>query len=291
MNQRLLTLFLLFAGAVSLAAQHGQFGFGFRAGLDYSKLSGPSETGPNGEKLESYTNDKGFHIGGAITYKFSDLAGARFEFMFTQRGSKYEYSGPSYYVLGRKTVSSITLMGTRVQTQHINNAYFDFPLLAYYKIGKLEVFGGLNTGLMISSTGGGTINFTGVSNGKPVDPFQLSLDYNYKSDKAGEASVERTVIIVNGLTYPEPTYQGAYYEFDTRGKMQFKTLDMGLIAGLSYYINEGFFFSWRYIYGLGDVDRNQYDISLQTLNSNGTHVQRADSNRSLSMQFSVGFSF
>ena len=290
MIQRLLFVLLFAACTFTLSAQEKQFGFGFRAGLSFSKFDGPSEMDPDGKSLESWSSDKGFHIGGALTYRFTDLVGARFEFMYSQRGTNYKYDGPSYYVLGRNTLPT-KLTGTRHQSMNINNAYFDFPLELYYKLGKFEIFGGFNTGLLVGSTAGGTIQFEGESNGNPVDPFILTLDYNYKKDKAGGASVERITVDVNGLKYMEPKILGAYYEFAERGKMQYQTLDFGLIGGVSYYINEGLFLSWRYLYGLGDVDRNQYDISLKDINSNNTHVPRADSNRSLSMQFSVGFSF
>lgn len=294
MIRRLLFILLLAACTITLSAQDKKIGFGFRAGLSYSKFNGPSEIGPNGETLETWSNDKGFHIGGAVSYKFTDLVGARLEFMYSQRGTSSKYDGPSYYVLGRNTLSEYILKGTRHQTLNVNNAYFDFPLLLYYKLGKFEIAGGLNTGFLIGSNGGGSITFEGISNGNAVAPFTLTMDHNYIKDKAGGASADRTTIKVNGLTYMEPTFLGAYYEFEERGKMQYQTVDLGLVGGLSYYINEGLFISFRYVYGLGDVDRNQYDISLQTINTNGTgftHVPRADSNRSLSMQFSVGFSF
>jgi len=294
MTQRILLTLLVISCAWTANSQNSQIGFGFRAGLSYSKFDGPSETGPNGEALESWSNDKGFHIGGGVTYKFTDLVGARLELSFSQRGTKTTYEGPSYYVLGRGTLSTIKLNGTRTQTLNVNNAYIDFPLTAYYKIGKFEIFGGLNTGILLASTGGGTITFDGTFNGSPVEQFTLSLNHNYKKDQAGGASADLTEINVSGLKYFEPTFQGAYYEFEERDKMQYQTIDIGLIGGASYYINEGLFVSFRYVYGLGDVDRNDYDISLQTINGttpNFTHVPRADTNKSLSMQFSVGFSF
>ena len=293
MTQRILLISLVMFCAWTANSQNSQLGFGFRAGLSYSKYDGPSEMGPNGEALESWSNDKGFHIGGGVTYKFTDLVGARLELSFSQRGTKTTYEGPSYYILGRETFP-YKLNGTRTQNLNVNNAYIDFPLTAYYKIGKFEIFGGLNTGILLASTGGGTITFDNIQNGSPEDEFILSLNHNYKKDQAGGASVERTEISISGAPFFEPTFLGAYYEFEERDKMQYQTIDMGLIGGASYYINEGLFISFRYIYGLGDVDRNDYDISLQTINGtspNFTHVQRADTNKSLSMQFSVGFSF
>ena len=298
MIQRILTLLLLIGiGTLTLSAQDKKIGYGFRAGLSYSKFNGPSEIGPNGEELESFTNDKGFHIGVSFAYKMTDLFGFRTEFMFSQRGTNLSYDGKSYYLLGRDVPSSdILIGGMRHQKLNVNNSYIDIPLMAYHKIGKLEIFGGLNTGFLISSTAGGSINFEGESGGNHVMPypFLLSLDYNYKADKAGEASIERTPIDVSGLPYFEPSTLGAYYEFAERGKMQYQTLDFSLMAGASFYFNQGLYLSWRYLYGLGDVDRNDYDISLQDIQTVGQeyiHVKRADNNRSLSMQFSVGFSF
>jgi hypothetical protein len=63
------------------------------------------------------------------------------------------------------------------------------------------------------------------------------------------------------------------------------------VAGASFFLNEGLFLSARYIHGLGDVDRNDYDVSLRSLNPNGTYIQRDDLNKSKSWQFSIGFSF
>ena len=61
--------------------------------------------------------------------------------------------------------------------------------------------------------------------------------------------------------------------------------------GLFDIANEGLFFSARYVHGLGDVDDNLYDVSLQSLNTDDSFKQRADKNTSRSWQFSVGFSF
>lgn len=292
MTQRILVFLLAILCTLSISAQDKKIGYGFRAGLSYSKFDGPSETGPDGKELESFTNDKGFHIGAAFSYKFTDLVGARAEFMYSQRGSNIKYDGPSYYEVGRRLVPYV-LKGTRQQQLNVNNTFIDIPVMLYYKFGKLEIFGGLNTGLLIGSTGAGSLRIEDVTNGTLApDPFlALTLDYNYKKDKAGEASLEQTEFTVNGLPFSEPSTLGAYYEFEERDKMQYKTLDFGLVGGASFFFNEGLFVSWRYVYGLGDVDRNEYDISLQTLNTDRTHVKREDNNRSLSMQFSVGFSF
>ena len=119
----------------TVLGQYEEVGLGFKAGLNFSKFDGPSETGPNGEALESFRVVNGFHIGGIVNIKFTDLVGLRTEFTYTQRGTEYEYNGPSYYTLGKNTLRSVTLMGTRNQTMKVTNAYVDIPLMSYYKIG------------------------------------------------------------------------------------------------------------------------------------------------------------
>jgi hypothetical protein len=291
MVKYLFVFVVCFGIAGSVAGQHG-IGFGFRAGLNYSKLVGPSELGPNGESLETNAMANGFHIGAAVNFKFTDLVGMRAEFVYSQRGTQYTYQGPSYFVLGRNNVLTTTLGGSRKQTLNISNAYIDIPVLAYYKFGSLEILGGFNSGLLVASTGGGTIDFNGTSGlGTAVDPFRINLSYNYKKDKAGGSSAELQQVLVDGRAYNVPTAVGAYYDFSAKDKNLFKTLDFGLVAGASYFLNEGLFLSARYIYGLGDADRNEYDISLKALDANGKNIPRADINKSRSWQFSVGFSF
>ena len=285
-----LVFFLVISSLLPAMAQYEEVGLGFKAGLNYSKFDGPSEVGPNGEALESFRTVNGFHIGAIVNIKFTDLVGLRTEFTYSQRGTEYEYNGPSYYTLGKYTLRSVTLNGTRKQTMKVTNAYVDIPLMAYYKIGYFEIFGGVNSSLLVGSTGGGNIEFNGVSPiGNPV-PFNVTLNHNYKTDEAKGASPEIEEVSVDGQDYEVPSFTGAYYDFEKRDKNFYKTLDFGLIAGLSYYFNDNLFISGRYIHGLTDVDRNDYDVSLQSL-QNGSLVARADKNTSRSIQFSVGFSF
>lgn len=281
---------LIIAG--SAFAQNEKLGYGFRAGASISTFNGPSETGPNGESLESWSNAKGFHIGAAVSYKVTDLFGARMEFVFSQRGTIYDYKGPSYYVLGRGNVLTTTIGGTRTQTLNVSNAYIDLPLMVYYKIGMFELSGGLNSALLIASTAGGSTDFEGKSAlGTTVAPFEVGLNHNYKKDEAGGASEETISVNVDGRNYAVPETVMAYYEFPVKDKNQYKTLDFGIVGCVSIFLNEGLFFSARYVHGLGDVDENLYDVSLQSLNPDGSFIQRADKNTSRSWQFSVGFSF
>jgi hypothetical protein len=281
------TLTILLLQSTAAFAQYEGIGLGFKAGLNYSKFDGPSETGPGGESLETYSTSSGFHIGGIVNIKFTDLVGLRTEFTYSQRGTKYDYEGPSYYTVGKNTLRELTVTGNRKQTMKVTNAYIDIPLMGYYKIGFFEISGGLNSSLLVASTGGGSIEFDAT---QPVTgSFNVTLNHNYKGDEAGEASTALKDVFGQDYTVHEST--GAYYDFETKDKNLYKTLDFGLIAGLSYFLNDNLFLSARYIHGLTDVDRNEYDISLQSLQPNGNLVARADKNASRSFQFSLGFSF
>lgn len=277
---------------VNTYAQSDFFGFGFRAGLSFANIDGPSELGPNGEELEENKMSSGFHIGMTFNLKFTDIMGLRGEAIYSQRGTDYTYEGPSYYLLGRNTLQSVTILGTRRQTINVSNSYIDIPITAYYKIGYFEIFGGLNTGLLIGSAAGGEIEFEGISPiGNNVAPFQVGLDYNFLKDEAGSAGETTQEVNVDGRKYEIPRFVGAYYEFSSKDKSLYKSLDFGITAGVSYFLNDGLYISGRYIHGLGDIDRDFYDRSLQTLDTNGNPMQRADINKSKSWQFSVGFTF
>jgi hypothetical protein len=268
----LISMLVFLAG--TLRAQSDKFGYGFRAGLNVAQYDGPSEIGPNGEKLESNKSASGFHIGATFSYKFGDLMGIRTELIYSQRGTDYLYEGPSYYYLGANSVTPITLSGKRTQSINIGNSYIDVPFSFYYKIKGFELSAGANFGFLISSNAGGNLKFEGKSpiTGNAIVPFNILLDYNYKSDKGGEASSTTQNVNVDGRIYTVPISQGAYYDFPQRDKDMFQTVDVGL-------------------YGLGDVDRNEYDISLQKLNPDKSFMPRQDINKSKAWEFSVGFSF
>jgi len=275
-----------------LMGQNEKIGFGFRAGASIARLDGPSEIGPNGESLEEYTMARGFHLGAAFIYKFTDLVGMKAELVYSQRGTIYNYEGPSYYVLGRGNVLTTTITGTRKQELNLSNTFLDVPLMAYYKIGSFEISGGVNMGVLLASTAGGDTEFNGISNlGTTVLPFNVGLNHNYKSDKAGEASSELIYVNVDGRDYSVPETVMAYYEFPVKDKNWYNTIDFGLVGNLAFYINEGLFLSVRYMHGLGDVDQNTYDVSLQELNPDGTFIYRNDKNESRAWQFSIGFQF
>lgn len=291
-----ISIFLLLCLGIfcRVSAQGEYIGIGFRAGLTASKFNGPLELDTEGATAEKFHSTIGFHIGLLVNFKFTDLVGLRTEINFSQRGSKMDYVGRSYYTVGLHQPSKVYLRGARDQKLTVTNSYIDVPLTPYYKIGPLELFGGVNAGLLISSTAGGFINFQADNQlGTNVAPFEVRMQHNYRKDGAagqGIGNPDFQDVVVSGKTYKVPESTGAYWDFTERDKALYKAIDLGLVVGLSYYLNESLFLSARYLHGLTDVDRNEYDISLADTN-NGEFIRRADKNTSRAFQFSVGFSF
>lgn len=279
--------------ATFVQAQSGLLGYGFRAGLSLAKIDGPSELRPDGNELEQNKMSTGFHIGLTLNLKLTDIMGLRTELLYSQRGTDYTYDGPSYFLLKNQNLDPLILRGTRLQTINVSNAYLDIPIVAYYKIGYFEVSAGLNTGILVASTAGGNITYSGVSSatGAAITPFEVNLNYNYSGDEAGEASANTQNVFVDGFMYEVPEFIGAYYSYPAKDGRFFKTIDLGLNFGLSYYLNDGLFLGAKYILGLNDVTNNYYDVSLKDINPNRTLIPRSDVDKSSSFQFSVGFNF
>ena len=127
--------------------------------------------------------------------------------------------------------------------------------------------------------------------GNDVDDFDIVLQHNYNKDGAGQASFRTEPIEVDGSTILYSPTTGAYYDYDLKDKNMYTTFNFGLTAGLALYLNDGLYIGSRVMYGLTDVDRNEYDISYHKLEANGDYIQRADDNRDLTIQVSVGFLF
>lgn len=271
-----------------------QLSYGFRAGLSYSKFVGPSEVNDAGESLESFDFASGFHIGFAVDYAVTDLFGFRGELLFSQRGSKYKYEGDSYYFMRRNDPGNEKLVfGKRKVDMGVSMANLELPLAVYYKIGSFEILGGVNIGVLMTSTGGGSLDFSGGYSqlGNPVDSFLITHQHNYSKDGARQAGPSDLPILVDGVVVVTPSTTGAYYDYDVKDKNLYQTLDLGLTGGLAFYLNDGLFIGARVVYGLTDLDRNDYDISYQNLDSNDNYIQRADKNTNLTIQASIGFLF
>jgi outer membrane protein with beta-barrel domain len=279
---------------ITSASYAQKLSYGFRAGLSYSKFLGPFEVNAAGEALETYSLASGFHIGFAVNYAATDLFGVRGELLFSQRGTSYTYEGDSYYFLRRNVPGEEKhVFGKRKTDMGVSMANLELPIVVYYKIGSFELLAGVNVSVLMTSTGGGSISISeAVSpSGNPVDSFGITLVHNYAKDGARQAGRNDLSVLVDGNTVYTSSTTGAYYDYDVKNKNLYQTFDFGLTAGLSFFLNDGLFIGARVIYGLTDLDRNEYDISYQKLDNNDQYILRADKNTNLTLQASIGFLF
>ena len=81
----------------SISAQ--DLSFGFKAGLNFSRINTEDIEQSGGVDLESYSGNSGFHLGVVVSNKITDNFGVRGELLFSQKGGRYEfcllYTSPS----------------------------------------------------------------------------------------------------------------------------------------------------------------------------------------------------
>ncbi len=293
-NRNIMLRFIAFFFVCCLAgtAFSQEFGYGFKAGLNFNSFNSDSETDAAGKELETFSGNTGFHVGAIFTWKATELMGLRGELLFSQKGGRRKFNGPSYYTLTASDGSVFNTTGTREQRLNVTNAYIDIPLMGYYKpVQWLELFAGGNIGFLVSSTAVGELKYSeGRIDQSTVPAFDYELDFNYYSDDAGSFTASEELIQVKGIDVALIETAGAYAEFDEdRGKL-YKTIDAGLVGGLSLFFNKGLFISGRLNYGLSDITKSEADVSLVSQN-NGAFIARDDKDRNFSIQASIGFSF
>ena len=265
---------------------------GFRAGLNFITHSGPLEG--NGDLVyEDKSRTTGFHVGATVALEFTDLVGVKADIMYTQKGGKYTFNGPStFYIYEDAEDTGLAFATTKASEIGVVNSYIDLPITAYYKFGKFEIEGGLSAGFLINSRVTGGVTHTGV-NGLPVTEITYSIDGNYFSDEVGFLGIEDVnEDIVGSSGEPIPQTIGAYYD-NLRDEKLYKRLDFGLVGGLAYYLNNGLYLGARYQFGLTDVTRGENDQRIarntETLGEREFNTEDKDYTRSI--QASIGFRF
>lgn len=287
---RLTCLAVLLAWSLLLPAQ--KFSGGFKSGLNFSTLRGPSETDDNGTELEDFKVNTGFHIGATFRMALTDYFGFRAELLYSQKGMTYTYGGPSYWTFINNT-NPVYTVGNRVSSIDISNSYLDFPLMAYVRVGRIELSGGVNASVLLGSTGTGDLTYSGGTtlNGASIETFTLALDYNYFRDRyQGFNTFENHVFPVGNSTLEVPKNIGAYYTGADNDEDLFRRTDFGLNAGVSFYMNKGLYLGFRANFGLTDVTKTAQDISRFKLGEDNSLILREDDDKNLSFQASIGFS-
>jgi len=270
--------------------------YGFKAGLNFSQFNTTDLEQLNGEDLESFTQNSGFHLGIIINTGWTENFGTRAEILFSQKGGRYEFDGPSYAVLnsfiGEERVLST---GFRTMNLNISNTYIDIPISVYFKpTSWFEISAGPNVGLLVSSIASGELSFQEISQSEDDAYRGISLDYRYFSDDPGEfePDVGTELRMINGQSLEIPKTINAYYDYpDGSETGLYNRLDVGVHAGVSFFINRSLFVGARVNFGLTDITDSEVDRALLGLDDNDEFIFRDDNDRNFSIQASIGFSF
>lgn len=292
-----MTIRILLAGLLALTAGSlsAQLRYGFKTGLNFAHLEGPSETGPDGAALESWKNVTGFHIGLAVGYNFTDNFGVRGELMYSKKGGKYTFDGPSYRIFRYDGGSSYSTGNTKYLL-NVSNSYLDLPVLGFARWKDFELSAGAYVGVLISSTASGSLTFnngiTAAPLNNPIDKVQFNLDYNYRRDNPGEGDNGTTFVArVDGRNIELPKTLGAYYDYPEDKGSLYNALDYGLVGGVSYYFSRSLYLGVRLQYGLADVTNNDADLAKASTGPGNELQFRNDKDRNVVLQASIGFSF
>ncbi|MBK9338203.1 MAG: outer membrane beta-barrel protein [Lewinellaceae bacterium] len=292
-NALLLRFFGILLPALFLAGTvQAQLRYGFKTGLNFSRMDGPSEISTAGADLESWKTLTGFHIGLSLGYAFTDAFGVRGEVLYTKKGAKYTYDGESYRIFRYDGGSTLSTGNSRYLI-NVTNAYMDIPVQVYGRWKDLEFSGGAYAGFLLQSTGEGSLSYTNGRTstlGNSIQDVEFNLNHNYRKDKPGLGEGGDVVLPnVDGRVVELPKTLGAYDYPEDKGKL-YNSLDFGLTAGVAYYMSSSLFVGFRLQYGLADVTNNTADLAKSTTD-NGTLLFRDDKDRNVVMQLSVGFGF
>lgn len=302
---------LFFCCSLCELAQAQSIGSAFRVGLNFPRFLGDSEKGSNGEDLEDFSTFTGFHVAGGVVFKLLDHYGFKAEIMFTQKGSRYRYDGPSTYIFTTSVNRNYgTAVGNRTVSNRITNSYISFPVTGYMKYGKFELNGGASVSFLVGSTGIGDFEFSGSSAlDNTAIEIQSLINHNYRKDNL-ESTPELLSfqenfiksITVDGNEFILLTEETAYAQFTdvdggVFGKPEnrlnekfYRAVDLALHAGVSYYISPGLYFGFTAEYGLRDVTNPYFEYSYSE-SRDLERVERSDFDRNFLLMGSVGFSF
>lgn len=295
MIQRLSIIIAIVCVSMSLSAQ--DFNIGVRAGLNFNTWNGPVETNIQ----EDYGYSGGFHFGINYQQNFTDLFGLRLEVLYVQKGAKQTIgnnddlsSGPSSFYVIPVTNGKVYEEGEMLQYNlNISNAYVSFPVTAHLQLtDKWEILGGAYASMLVGPTATGLMRFRSKDNPDQI-LLEQAMDYRYNSDELGEGSFIGTspVIIVDGVQVRLPRFAGAYFQHESKNGNAINFWDFGLVAGVNYNINRGFYLGLRADFGLADVTNNKMDFSRERFSSSNTLIYRDDRDTNFGIEASFGFKF
>ena len=298
--RRIALLFLMLAIAKVSSAQ--DLKIGVRAGQNFYKMLGPLES------QETQSLSGGFHFGITGTYYFNDYFGVRTEILYIQKSSLLESEGQVYtfidYTLNAAAIRNVEFGQGKYTLKRTFNT-FAVPLQAVVKpIKKIELFGGINLEFIAGSIGQGNLDFDNFDADNPIS-FDQTLSFNYNVDEALDFNNRNTgQLVINYDRDGDGDKElhsfsktiGAYKYFTEEiDKNLIRSFDLALTAGIAYYINPGLYVRGTFDYGLLDITRQEYDYSLEEVQSDLTptnsYIFRDDFDRKIGFQLSLGFQF
>ncbi len=291
---KLKCVFTLLLIIVSLS-MNAQLRYGFKTGLNFATIKGDSELGSDGASLENWENVTGFQIGITLGVPITDNFGVRGEVLYSKKGARYTFDGPSYKFFRNNSTVKFTT-GNAKYLINVNNSYIDIPVMAYARWKDFEISGGAYAALLVQSVGEGALTYSNaisvVPPNNPVAEVKVNLSHNYRKDDPGEGTAGETVNVqVDAAKFDILKTQGAYYDYtEDRGNL-YNTLDYGLVGGISYYLGRALYANVRVQYGLSDLTRNEADLAKGSVGDNLSLKYRDDKDRNFVVQASVGFSF
>ncbi len=292
MNLRIFAITFYFFSAVSLYAQ---LGGGVKIGLNFSNIKGPSELGLKDVKLEQTDNYTGFMIGPSFAYSFTDNFGLRGEFLYSKKGMKYSYDGPSSRIFVTDgDLIEIATNGTSKINYTVNHTCMDIPLMAFARYKKFEVSGGFYASLLFSRVADGIMEYKWTNTDGSDGIINPLLQYNYTRDKFGEGDNAQTeTAFFNDFQTVKSTIPktfGAYYDNKEDLGNKYNFLDYGVSVGASFFMNQSLFIGGRLQYGLADLTRTKADVSISQKSPDSLYILRDDKDRNYTIQVFVGFS-
>ncbi len=294
-NRLLLLVSIVLLSSTNIIAQ--DLTFGFKAGLNYSGISGPSETTASGDELEEFPFVMGFQAAAIGQYMFNDNIGVAAELLYIQKNARYRYEGDGhrvYYETGGSVPYYVE--GQDKITLGITNTYVGLPIYFVYKpIKQIQVGFGASVQYLIGSKARGESTFSSddVTNG----PIVVDLNYQYLSDEAGQIdpnNLQDVQLPTFVLDDAAPGSAGAYAYFREKDGSFYNRLDASALVELDYMFTSKIYVSMRYEYGLLDATNNFYDQSnYRTTNGalDVTPVSRSDKDNYQSVQLSLNFLF
>ena len=275
---------------VSVLAQ--EFGYGFKVGLSQNSLQ--TEQLRDGE---TYDTNTGFHVGAMISYKATELMGVRAELLFAQKGGRIRFEGEDLLPIDNVDTDRFYMIGENSKTLNLALAYVEVPLVFYVRpIEWFEFHAGGYASFLGAATAVGQLTSTDArfinSSSNSRYDYNYNLTHDYRKDEPRQATYTSGQVIAEGLgRYPVPDDAGAYFHLTEDYGNLYNAVDLGLVGGVSFYINKGLFVGLRADYGLTDVTNSEADRVPVLTGSTVELPTRDDEDKNLSLQLSIGFNF